>query len=60
MSAAWVLAHQGGWDEMLMIAAPVGLFILLLRTANARASAAEERASGEQPDRNGHDPEEPR
>ena len=33
-----VLAHQGGWDEMLMVAAPVGLFVFLLWIANARAA----------------------
>lgn len=35
---AGVLAHQGGWDEALMVAAPVVLFVLLLRVANARAA----------------------
>jgi hypothetical protein len=34
-----VLAHQGGWDEMLMVAAPIGLFVGLLRMANKRAEA---------------------
>jgi hypothetical protein len=32
-----LLAHQGGWDEILMVLAPVLLFALLLRTANRRA-----------------------
>jgi hypothetical protein len=36
---AMVLAHQGGWDEMLMVAAPVAIFVVLLRVANARAAA---------------------
>jgi hypothetical protein len=35
-----VLAHQGGWDEMLLIALPIALFVLLLRIANSRAAAA--------------------
>jgi hypothetical protein len=35
---AGVLAHQGGWDEALMVAAPVVLFVVLLRVANARAA----------------------
>lgn len=39
---AVMLAHQGGWDEALMVAAPIGLFVFLLRVANARARAAEE------------------
>ena len=34
---AAVLAHQGGWDEALMVALPIGLFALLLRVANVRA-----------------------
>ena len=32
-----ILAHQGGWDEMLMVAVPIGLFVALLRIANTRA-----------------------
>lgn len=39
---AVVLAHQGGWDEALMVAAPIALFVILLRVANARALAAED------------------
>jgi hypothetical protein len=34
---AAVLAHQGGWDEALMVALPIGLFALLLRVATVRA-----------------------
>lgn len=33
-----VLAHQGGWDEILMVAVPIGVFALLLYIANNRAS----------------------
>lgn len=40
--AAVVLAHQGGWDEMLMVVAPIALFVLLLRIANSRAAATED------------------
>jgi hypothetical protein len=42
LAAAALLAHQGGWDEMLMVAAPIALFALILRAANKRA---EQRAS---------------
>ena len=35
---AAVLAHQGGWDEMLMVVVPVGAFAGLLYMANRRAS----------------------
>lgn len=34
-----VLAHQGGWDEMLFVAVPIGLFAFLLYIANKRAQA---------------------
>jgi hypothetical protein len=34
-----VLAHQGGWDEILMVLAPIGLLYLLLRMAKRRAAA---------------------
>lgn len=33
-----VLAHQGGWDEMLMVVVPVAAFAALLYGANRRAS----------------------
>ena len=33
-----VLAHQGGWDEMLMVAAPIALIALVLWLANRRAN----------------------
>ena len=33
-----VLAHQGGWDEILLVLAPVGLFAFLLYVANRRAA----------------------
>lgn len=34
-----VLAHQGGWDEALMVLAVICLFVGLLWIANARAGA---------------------
>lgn len=36
---AMVLAHQGGWDEMLFVALPLGLFAFLLFVANRKAQA---------------------
>jgi hypothetical protein len=33
-----VLAHQGGWDEILLVLAPVSLFAFLLFVANRRAA----------------------
>lgn len=32
-----VLAHQGGWDEILMVAAPLLILAVLLKLANNRA-----------------------
>ncbi|MEX2293618.1 MAG: hypothetical protein WD691_07490 [Acidimicrobiales bacterium] len=32
-----VLAHQGGWDEILFVLAPITLFAFLLLVANRRA-----------------------
>jgi hypothetical protein len=34
-----VFAHQGGWDEALFVAIPIGLFAFLLYIANKRAKA---------------------
>lgn len=36
---AAVLAHQGGWDELLFVLAPILLFVVLLFLANRRANA---------------------
>ncbi|HWJ61117.1 MAG TPA: hypothetical protein VNS19_04030 [Acidimicrobiales bacterium] len=35
-----VLAHQGGWDEALVVLVVICLFVGLLWIANARAGAA--------------------
>ena len=46
-----VLGHQGGWDEILMVALPLGLFAFLLYIANRKAQAqleAEEREKSEE------------
>jgi hypothetical protein len=42
------LAHQGGWDEMAMVAVPLLLVTILLVVANRRASAelARQRGAG--------------
>jgi hypothetical protein len=41
-----VLAHQGGWDEVLLVLTPIALFAGLLAIANRRA----ERINREQDD----------
>ena len=38
---AWLLAHQGGWDEILMVVGPLALLWFLLRKAKARAGSME-------------------
>jgi hypothetical protein len=40
-----VLAHQGGWDEMLMVLVPILIFAALLVVANRRASRIGEQQS---------------
>lgn len=35
---AVLLAHQGGWDEILLVLTPIALFAGLLWLANARAN----------------------
>lgn len=35
-----ILAHQGGWDEVLFVAIPCALFVVLLRLARKRSLAA--------------------
>ena len=37
-SLAAILAHQGGWDEMLMVLGPILVIVLLLRLARSRAT----------------------
>ena len=35
--ATVILAHQGGWDEMLLVAGPIIVVVALLRMAERRA-----------------------
>jgi hypothetical protein len=37
-----IVAHQGGWDELLFVLLPIALFAGLLAIANRRASRAEQ------------------
>jgi hypothetical protein len=37
-----VLGHQGGWDEILLVAGPIVLLAVLLWRANRKASRADE------------------
>ena len=45
ISSAHVLAHQGGWDELLMVLVPILIFAGLLVVANRRASRIGEQQS---------------
>lgn len=37
LTGAALIAHQGGWDELLFVLLPIGLFAVLLAVANRRA-----------------------
>jgi hypothetical protein len=41
LPVAALLAHQGGWDELLFVLLPIGLFAVLLAIANRRATRAQ-------------------
>jgi hypothetical protein len=43
-----LLAHQGGWDEILLVLLPVGLFAFLLFVANKRAGKLAEQEDQEE------------
>ena len=32
----WVLAHQGGWDEILLVAGPIAVIVFALWRATKR------------------------
>jgi len=42
-----LLAHQGGWDEALVVAVPIVAFALILWLANRRAARLQE--AGDKP-----------
>lgn len=37
MSLTHLLAHQGGWDEILLVVGPIAVLAGLLKLANKRA-----------------------
>jgi hypothetical protein len=53
-----VFAHQGGWDEMLFVAIPIGLFAFLLYIANKKAQAQLDTDQPDQADRSAEVPSE--
>jgi hypothetical protein len=36
-----MIAHQGGWDEILLVLGPIGVIVGLLMLARKRVEAAE-------------------
>jgi len=47
--AAALLAHQGGWDELLFVLLPIALFAGLLALANRRATKQQAEQDGVDP-----------
>jgi hypothetical protein len=45
-----VFAHQGGWDEMLLVLGPILVIVLLLRVARNRAGKATDEPIDSEPD----------
>ena len=50
-----LLAHQGGWDEILLVLVPILLFAVLLVVANRRANTIEGQRSAKEDDQDGPD-----
>jgi hypothetical protein len=46
----WTLAHQGGWDELLMFGLPIVLAVLAVRWAEKRGKAKRVAADRATPD----------
>jgi hypothetical protein len=46
-AAALVVAHQGGWDEILFVLVPISLFAGLLALANKRAAREQDERDDE-------------
>jgi hypothetical protein len=44
-----LLAHQGGWDEILLVAGPLVIFGGLLAVARRRAVALSDQQADEEP-----------
>ena len=45
-----LIAHEGGWDEILMVAGPLLVFACVLFLANRRANAKLTQATADEPD----------
>jgi len=49
MNHFYIFSHQGGWDEILMVVAPIFIVWCILAAANKRAKHKEEMIDGELP-----------
>lgn len=45
-----LIAHQGGWDEILLVLAPIAVIVGLLRLASTRAARLAQERDLEMPD----------
>lgn len=54
-----LFAHQGGWDEALLVLVPIGLFVGLLLLANKRAKAIQAKRQAERQTPESGQPEAP-
>lgn len=41
----WLIAHQGGWDEVLMFAIPVALAVFVVRRLERRAPTGDDESN---------------
>jgi hypothetical protein len=48
MMMPWLLAHAGGWDELLMFGIPIVLAVVAVRMVEARAKAKRTAAEPEE------------
>jgi len=42
-----MIAHQGGWDEILLVLGPIAVIVGLLMLARKRVDAAEQKKAAE-------------
>lgn len=57
MDSLAIVAHQGGWDEILLIAVPMGVIAGLLVLAKRRVDASAETSVESSPDASKSDSE---
>jgi hypothetical protein len=44
-----MIAHQGGWDEILLVLGPIAVIVGLLMMARKRVEAAEQKGAAKAP-----------